>query len=89
MLLSQAVAVLVDERLPGWSHAARPRRRSGCATSRIPSMLISSSPATAAGFSGAVFAGRIPNNLPQQVTSFIRREREPAEAKELIGKTRS
>ena len=31
---------------------------------------------------------RLPNNLPQQLTSFVGRERELAEAKELLGKTR-
>lgn len=30
----------------------------------------------------------LPNNLPQQLTSFVGRERELAEAKELLGKTR-
>ena len=83
VLLSQAVAALVRERLP----ADVALRDLGCVRLRDlahdPNSVyqVAASGAARQDFPALRSLERTPNNLPQQVTSFIGRERELAEVK--------
>ena len=89
ILLSQAVAVLVARPPAGGRDAARPRQRAP-ARSREPRAASTRSciRALRQSFRRCARSRRRPNNLPQQVTSFIGRERELAEVKRLLASTR-
>ena len=88
VLLSQAVAVLVDERLPA-GVALRDlgtiRLRDLARAEHVYQLV---HPQLRQDFPALRSLQATPNNLPQQVTSFIGRERELAEAKELLATTR-
>ncbi len=88
VLLSQAVAVLVRERLPA-GVALRDlgtiRLRDLAQPEQVYQVV---HPRLRQDFPALRSLEATPNNLPQQVTSFVGRERELAEVKELLGKTR-
>ncbi|HET7032365.1 MAG TPA: adenylate/guanylate cyclase domain-containing protein, partial [Casimicrobiaceae bacterium] len=88
VLVSQIIATLVNERLPD-SVALRDlgavRLRDLANRERVFQVL---HPQLRAEFPPLRTLEATPNNLPQQITSFIGRERELAEARELLGKTR-
>ena len=70
------------DRLPAGRRAARSRAACACATSRAPSTSTRSCiPQLRRDFPALRSLEATPNNLPQQVTSFIGRERELAEVK--------
>ena len=88
ILLSQAVVAAIRERLPegvtlrdlGCGAAARSRRVPSTSTRSCIRDLRQDFPALRS-------LEATPNNLPQQVTSFVGRERELAEVKKLLGTT--
>ena len=88
VLLSQAVAVLVGERLPA-SVTLRDlgvvRLRDLASPERVYQLV---HPELRQNFPALRSLEATPNNLPQQVTSFIGRERELAEVKKLLSNTR-
>jgi predicted ATPase/class 3 adenylate cyclase len=88
VLLSQAVAVLVRDRLPAGvalRDLGSVRLRDLASPEQIYQVV---HPRLRADFPALRSLEATPNNLPQQVTSFIGRERELAEVKHLLGKTR-
>ncbi|HEX9301935.1 MAG TPA: adenylate/guanylate cyclase domain-containing protein, partial [Casimicrobiaceae bacterium] len=88
VLLSQAVAVLVRERLPAGvtlRDLGTIRLRDLARPEQVYQVV---HPRLRQDFPALRSLEATPNNLPQQVTSFIGRERELAEVKELVGKTR-
>ena len=88
VLLSQAVAECVGNRLPEGASLrdlGSVRLRDLSAPERIYQLV---HPLLRAEFPALRSLEATPNNLPQQVTSFIGRERELAEAKALLGRTR-
>ena len=89
VLLSQAVAALVARPPARRRHAARPRRRAA-ARPREPRAASTRSciRGCAQDFPALRSLEATPNNLPQQVTSFIGRERELAEVEALLATTR-
>ncbi len=88
VLVSQAVAALVGDRLPhgvGLRDLGVARLRDLTSAEHLYQLL---HPQLRASFPALRTLEATPNNLPQQVTSFIGRRRELAEAGELLGKTR-
>ena len=88
VLVSQAVAVLISERLPTrveLRDLGTIRLRDLAHPEHVYQLV---APQLRQDFPALRSLEATPNNLPQQVTSFIGRERELSEAKELIGKTR-
>ena len=88
VLLSQAVATLVSERLPdrvALRDLGSVRLRDLADQEHLFQVL---HPQLRADFPALRTLEATPNNLPQQITSFIGRERELAEARELLGKAR-
>ena len=88
VLVSKAVADLIGESAAGRGRAEGPRRRAA-ARSREPERVYQvTHPQLRRDFPALRSLESTPNNLPQQVTSFIGRERELAEAKALLATTR-
>ena len=88
VLLSQAVAVLVGERLPAGvtlRDLGSVRLRDLASPERVYQLV---HPQLRQDFPALRSLEATPNNLPQQVTSFIGRERELAEVKRLLANTR-
>jgi predicted ATPase/class 3 adenylate cyclase len=88
VLLSQAVAVLIRDRLPAGvalRDLGSVRLRDLASPEQIYQVVHSR---LRADFPALRSLEATPNNLPQQVTSFIGRERELAEVESLLGKTR-
>ena len=88
VLLSQAVAVLVGERLPAGvslRDLGVVRLRDLASPERVYQLV---HPELRQDFPALRSLEATPNNLPQQVTSFIGRERELAEVKKLLSNTR-
>ena len=89
VLLSQTVVDARGRPPAGRRRAARPGRACACATLRSPntsSRLLH--PQLRQQFPALRSLEATPNNLPQQLTSFIGREHELAEVKRLLGTTR-
>ncbi len=88
VLLSQAVAGLIADRLPGdvtLRDLGAVRLRDLASPERLFQVV---HPRLRQDFPALHSLESTPNNLPQQVTSFIGRERELAEVRRLLGKTR-
>jgi len=88
VLLSQAVATLVNDRLiPGIAlrDLGVVRLRDLTSAARVYQLL---HPQLRADFPALRTLEATPNNLPQQLTSFIGRKRELTEAENLLGRTR-
>jgi predicted ATPase/class 3 adenylate cyclase len=88
VLLSQAVVNLARERFPVGTdvlHLGRVRLRDLAAPEDVWQLLHTDLPRT---FPALRSLDSAPNNLPQQLTSFIGREKEIAEAKQLLSATR-
>ena len=88
VLLSEAVVDLVRDALPAELSLRElgAVRLKDLAAPELVSQLVH--PALPHEFPPLRSLEALPNNLPQQLTSFVGRERELAEAKELLGKTR-
>jgi predicted ATPase/class 3 adenylate cyclase len=88
MLVSQAVVDLVRDRLPGevtLRDLGSVRLRDLASPERIYQLL---HPALPPDFPALRSLAATPNNLPQQVTSFVGRQRELAEITKLLGSSR-
>ena len=88
MLLSQAVANLVRERMPAGTtlrDLGTVRLRDLATSERIYQVI---HPGLRRNFPALRSLESTPNNLPQQLTSFIGREREQAEIAKMLGKNR-
>ncbi len=88
MLLSDAVATLVGEHHPtGFElrDLGRVRLRDLTSPERVYQLL---HPKLRADFPPLRSLEATPNNLPQQLTSFVGRERELAQARDLLSRTR-
>jgi len=88
VLLSQAVVNLARERFPAGTdvlHLGRVRLRDLAAPEDVWQLLHTDLPRT---FPALRSLDSTPNNLPQQLTSFIGREKEIAEVKQLLCATR-
>ena len=89
VLVSQALAVLLVDRLPPGIDAPRLWARCACAISRVPSASSRSlHPALRREFPALRSLSSTPNNLPQQMTSFIGRDRELSEIRRALKKAR-
>ena len=89
ILVSQAIADELRDRLPAVGRAEGPGQRpseGSCdVRSRVPGRASAGSTRT---FPALRELEATPNNLPQQLTSFIGREREREEIEEMLGGTR-
>ena len=88
VLLSQAVVDARARAPASRGFAARSRQGPSQGPVDTRTRLSTRAPAIAAGVSSAALAGGAPNNLSQQVTSFIGREKELTELRRLLAGTR-